>query len=50
MELGCYQDGTITGSHVKIDSSNADSDHQVDNKPQPVITKVSWHVNKGTFR
>lgn len=35
-----YQDRIIACPHIQIDGSDADSDHNVDYKPQPVIPEV----------
>lgn len=41
-----YQNGTVTGPNVQVDSPNANSDHNVDDEPEPVITEVPWHVDE----
>lgn len=41
-----YQDGAVFGADVEVDGPNADGDHNVDDKPQPVVSKVPRHVDE----
>jgi hypothetical protein len=37
---GLYQNGAVPSANIEVDSPNAESYNNVDNKPQPVVSKV----------
>lgn len=44
-----YQDSIVPGPDIQIDRPDAYSDNNVDHEPEPVIPKVSRHVDERTL-
>lgn len=44
-----YQNRVVAGANIQVNCSDADSDHNVDYEPKPIVTKVPRHVNEGSF-